>query len=306
MTDIIYIDRQTGQKYTEKVYKGCALRFLYGDSWLSRSLRPWLLPSLTKWPWFSHFYGHLQKHPSSVRKILPFIEKFGIDSSEFLDPISTYRSFNDFFIRKLKSKARPIDPDPCVAVMPADGRYYFYADIDQCPGFIIKGQKFELEALLGEPRLAKEFQGGSMVLARLCPSDYHRFHFPCDCLPGPTTLINGWLYSVNPWAVKRNIQILTQNKRTLCELQTPFFGKVLYMEIGATSVGSIQETYTPGQWQVKGAEKGYFEFGGSALILLFAKNTITFDSDLLAATEEGFEIRCLLGQSMGRRGRYLS
>ena len=139
-----------------------------------------------------------------------------------------------------------------------------------------------------------------MVLARLCPTDYHRFHFPCDCLPGQTKLINGWLYSVNPLAVKKNIQILTQNKRTLCLLDTPLFGSVAYMEIGATSVGSIQETYVVDRFQVKGAEKGYFEFGGSALILLFPKNTIQFDSDLLAATEQGLEMRCLLGQSMGR------
>lgn len=301
MTDIIYIDRLTGKKCIEKVYKEQALRLLYGDSRLSRLLRPWLLPSLARWPGFSHLYGYLQKHPSSVRKIRPFIEKFDVDSSEFLEPISAYRSFNDFFIRKLRPAARPIDSDPCTAVIPADGRYYFYADIAQCPGFIVKGQKFELDALLGNSSLAKEFQGGSMVLARLCPSDYHRFHFPCDCLAGPTKLINGWLYSVNPVAVKKNIHILTQNKRTLCELQTPLFGRVLYMEIGATNVGSIQETYTPGEWQPKGAEKGYFEFGGSALILLFAKNTIAFDADLLAATEEGLEIRCLLGQSMGKK-----
>ena len=65
-------------------------------------------------------------------------------------------------------------------------------------------------------------------------------------------------------------------------------------------VGSIRETYTPFQKQAKGAEKGYFEFGGSSLILLFQKNRIKFDLDLLKATEEGFEIRCLLGQSMGR------
>lgn len=306
MTDILYIDRQTGQQQTEKVYKGRALHLLYGKSQLSRLLRPWLLPSLAKWPWFSRLYGYLQKHPFSARKIQPFIQKFGIDSSEFLDPVSSYRSFNDFFIRKLKPESRPIYSDPCTAVMPADGRYYFYADITNCPGFIVKGQKFELEALLGDAVLAKEFQGGSMVLVRLCPSDYHRFHFPCDCLPGPTKFINGWLYSVNPLAVKRNIHILTQNKRTLCELRTPLFGRVLYMEIGATNVGSIQETYTPNQWQSKGTEKGYFEFGGSALILLFAKNSIQFDADLLATTERGIEIRCLLGQSMGKSIRSLA
>jgi len=300
MSGILYIDRQTGQLQIEKVYKERALHLLYGESRLSRLLRPWLLPFLAKWPWFSRLYGYLQKHPTSARKIPAFIQQFDVDSSEFLERVSSYRSFNDFFIRKLKPEARPTHSDPYTAIIPADGRYYFYNDITTCPGFIIKGQKFELETLLGNASLAQEFQGGSMVLARLCPSDYHRFHFPCDCLPGSTQLINGWLYSVNPMAVKRNIQILTQNKRTLCELHTPLFGRVIYMEIGATNVGSIKETYSPNQWQVKGAEKGYFEFGGSALILLFAKNTIQFDSDLLAATKQGLEIRCLLGQSMGK------
>ena len=297
---IIYIDRQTGEQKIEKVYKEHTLRLFYGESRLSGFLRRWFLPTLTQSPWFSRLYGYLQKSPSSMRNIRPFINQFEVDCSEFLEPISTYRSFNDFFIRKLKPEARPIASDPYTAIIPADGRYYFYADIDTCSGFIVKGEKFQLKTLLGHASLAKEFQGGSMVLARLCPSDYHRFHFPCDCLPGPTALINGWLYSVNPLAVKKNIHILTQNKRTLCELHTPLFGRVLYMEIGATNVGSIQETYAPNQWQIKGAEKGYFEFGGSALVLLFAKNTILFDSDLLAATEQGLEMRCLLGQSMGK------
>lgn len=300
MTDIVYIDRQAGQKFTEKVYKERAVRLLYGDTWLSRLISPWLLPLLSKFSWFSVLYGYLQKHPFSAHKIQPFIEAFDVDTSEFLDPVTQFRSFNDFFIRRLKHEARPIATDPCVAVIPADGRYYFYPNIEQCQGFIVKGKKFELEALLREPSLAQEYRDGSMVLARLCPSDYHRFHFPCDCLPGPTQLINGRLYSVNPLAVKQNIQILTQNKRTLCELRTPIFRRVLYLEIGATNVGSIRETYTPGEWQPKGAEKGYFEFGGSSLILLFAKNTIEFDPDLLKATEEGLEIRCLLGQSMGK------
>lgn len=300
MTNIVYIDRQTGQKLNEKVYKERALRLLYGDSWLSRLTRPWLLPFLAKSPLFSALYGRLQKHPSSARKIRPFIETFGVDSSEFLEPVEHFRSFNDFFIRRLKPEARPLAADPSVAVIPADGRYYFYANIKECEGFIVKGRKFKLEHLLGQASLAQEYQEGSMVLARLCPTDYHRFHFPCDCLPGPTKVINGWLYSVNPMAVKKNINILAENKRTLCELQTPLFGRVLYMEIGATNVGSIQQTYTPEQWQPKGAEKGYFEFGGSALVLLFAKDTIKFDPDLLAATAEGFEIRCLLGQPMGK------
>jgi phosphatidylserine decarboxylase len=300
MTNIVYIDRRTGRKETEKVYEEKALRLLYGDGWLSRLFSPWLLPLSTQWPFFSRLYGAMQKQPRSRRKIRPFIKQFGVDTSEFLDPVSSYRSFNDFFIRRLNPSARPIAQEVDTAIIPADGRYYFYSDIDQCAEFIVKGQKFKLEDLLGDASLAREYQGGSMVLARLCPSDYHRFHFPCDCLPEPTRLINGRLYSVNPLAIKKNIHIFTQNKRTLCELHTTHFGRILYMEIGATCVGSIHETYLPSQWHSKGSEKGYFEFGGSSLILLFARNTIAFDADLAAATQSGIEIRCLLGQSMGK------
>ena len=138
-----------------------------------------------------------------------------------------------------------------------------------------------------------------MVMGRLCPSDYHRFHFPCDCTPGPARLINGWLFSVNPWAVRRNVHIFTQNKRAVTELDSKPFGKVLMVEIGATSVGSIQQTYTPGIPQLKGAEKGYFEFGASSLILLFPPGSLTLAPDLLSISPH-LEIRCLMGQELGR------
>lgn len=299
MAEIVYIDRLTGQKKIEKVYKGRALRLLYGDSWISRVLRPAFLPLLSKWSFFSSVYGRLQKRPSSAKKIHPFIQKFEVDATEFLAPPSSFRSFNDFFIRHLKPEARPIVAGNKVAVMPADGRYYFYQAIDQADGFIVKGKKFDLKALLGREELARDYAQGSMVIVRLCPSDYHRFHFPCACLPGQTHLVNGWLYSVNPLAIKRNLNIFTENKRTLCELWTEDFGRILYLEIGATNVGSIRQTYQPFTQQRKGAEKGYFEFGGSSLILLFEKESIQFDEDLLKATQAGYEIRCLMGQRMG-------
>lgn len=299
MKDIIYINRLTGLQETEKVYGGKSLKLLYGDDWISRLVRPSLLSLLVKWPVFSALYGAWQKKSFTKKKILPFIHHFNVDSSEFLHPISHYNSFNDFFIRQLKPNARPVMGNAKTAVMPADGRYYFYQNIKETDGFVVKGEKFTLESLLQDSDLAKEYDEGSMVIVRLCPSDYHRFHFPCDCLPGPTTLIKGWWYSVNPWAIKRDIQIFSKNKRTLCQLQTQEFGKVLYLEIGATSVGSIRQTYQPGLPYAKGEEKGYFEFGASSLILLFPKGSIQFDTDLIEATKKGFEMRCLMGQSMG-------
>jgi phosphatidylserine decarboxylase len=299
MNDIVYLNRLTGKQEVEKVYKGNLVQLLYGNHWLSCLLRPSLIPLLCKWPFFSALYGYFQKLPWSARKIQPFIDMFNVDTSEFLEPVSHYRSFNDFFIRRLKPEARPLASGEEKAIIPADGRYYVYQDIDSAEGFVIKGQKFNLTTLLEDENLASAYQGGGMVIARLCPSDYHRFHFPCDCLPGETRWINGWLYSVNPIAIKRDLNIFTKNKRTVCELQTKTLGRVLYLEIGATNVGSIQETYTPLACHAKGVEKGYFEFGGSALILLFAKGTIQFDSDLLEATQKGLETRCLMGQSMG-------
>jgi phosphatidylserine decarboxylase len=301
MTEIIFIDRQTGQKQVEKIYQDKALRFLYGDGWATRFFSPLLLPLICRSSLFSRFFGALQKQKKSSKKIVPFIREFGVDESEFLDPVSSYQSFNEFFIRRLKPEARPIDPDPDVAIIPADGRYYFYENISHCNEFIVKGEKFCLKELLRDDTLAEKYQEGSMVLARLCPTDYHRFHFPVDCIAGETKLINGWLYSVNPLAIRKNIHTFSQNKRTLCQLDSAGFGKVLYLEVGATTVGSIQETYTPNQPQLKGAEKGYFEFGGSALVLLFPPRSIRFDEDLLKATQEDFEIRCLLGQRMGSR-----
>jgi len=298
MEPIIYIDRTTGKQEQEKVFGGAFLRFLYGDSLLSKTLGRALLPLVVKNPLFSSLYGWWQNQSWTARSVLPFIKKYEVDDSEFLEPAQSFRSFNDFFVRKLKPEARLVAPGDTVAVIPADGRYLFHQRIDRSDGFVIKGEKFHLPDLLQDEALAEEFDQGSMVMARLCPTDYHRFHFPCACVPGETRLINGWLYSVNPVAIKKDIHIFSQNKRTLTVLQTKRFGKVLYLEIGATSVGTIVETYIPNQPQDKGAEKGYFSFGGSSLILLFEPGAIQFDADLLKAYPH--EIRCLMGQSMGR------
>lgn len=298
-SEIVYIDRLTRQKNIEKVYGASALQFLYGSGLASLIFGKPLLQLIARWPFFSKLYGYWQKLPFTKGKILPFIQKYHIDQTEFLQPVDAFASFNDFFIRKLKNEARPIVEDDQIAIMPADARYLFFQNIDTAQGFLVKGAKFTLKSLLNDEKLAAAYENGSMVIARLCPTDYHRFHFPVDCTPGTAQLINGWLYSVNPIALKKNIEIFTQNKRAITSLQSNHFGKVLFIEIGATNVGSIIQTYQPEAFAVKGAEKGYFSFGASSIILLFPPNSIEFDSDLLAATEAGFEIRCLFGQSMG-------
>lgn len=299
MNTIIYIDRESGKQCTEKVYGAKALELLYGDDWLSKLFGWPLLHFFAKFPLWSWVYGLWQKAPWSKRKIQPFIKDFELDPSEFLKDPSLYLSFNDFFVRKLKPQTRPIAAGKKQAVLPADARYLVYPHIKEAEGFVVKGQKFDLSTLLDDSELAKKYCNGTMVMARLCPSDYHRYHFPCDCIPGQTKFINGWLYSVNPIALKKNIEIFTQNKRAYCVLETEYFGDVIYMEVGATNVGTIHQTYTPYVPVAKGDEVGYFSFGASSLILLFEEGKILLDKDLIEATKNGFEIRGLMGQSMG-------
>ncbi|MGE5196630.1 MAG: phosphatidylserine decarboxylase, partial [Anaerolineae bacterium] len=300
MSDIYYIDRRTKKQEKEQVYGKVFIEILYGKNWIAHLFSFLLLPLFCKISWVSKLYGKFQRSPYSRCKIKPFIDKFRIDTSEFLDSVETFHSFNDFFIRKLKPSSRPIAIGDEVAILPADGRYLVYPIIQKADGFLIKGQKFSLGKLLLNPTLAHKYEQGAMVLARLCPIDYHRFHFPADCIAETPVAIPGDLFSVNPMALKKNIEIITQNKRAMTMLHTKRFGTILYIEVGATYVGSIHQTFTPGQRFLKGQEKGYFSFGGSCLILLFEPFRIEFDQDLLDASKHKIEIRGLLGQSLGK------
>lgn len=297
--DIHYIDRASQQVEKEQVYGRFFLELLYSKRWISHIMSMLFLPLVAKNAFASHLYGLFQKSRFSRCKVRPFIEKFGVDASEFKDPVESFKSFNDFFVRKLKPEARPIAQGADVAVLPADARYWFFQDLHRNDGIVVKGETFSLTDLLQSVPLAEKYARGSMAIARLCPTDYHRFHFPCNCVPVQPQLINGPLYSVNPIALKRNIHILSENKRVVTRLKSENFGTILYIEIGATYVGSIVQTFTPDQAVYKGDEKGYFSFGGSCLILLFEPGRIQFDPDLLAATSRGLEIKALFGQSMG-------
>ncbi len=293
-SDILYLDRITKEIQTEKVFGKAFLEASYGEG-----ITPFFLPLIAKYSFASRLYGAFQNTSFSKKKIKPFIEEFQVDPSEFLQKPDAFSSFNDFFVRKLLPSARPIAPGRDVAILPADGRYLVYPNIEEADGFVVKGKKFSLEELLVNKELADSYARGSMVIARLCPTDYHRFHFPCSCVPSVSNLLQGSLYSVNPLALRKKIEILSQNKREITFLQTANFGRVLFIEVGATFVGSIHQTYCPNEPYAKGDEKGYFSFGGSTLILLFEPDTIQFDQDLIDASFSKLEVKGLMGQSLG-------
>jgi len=163
--EIEYIERATGQKCLEKVYGHKALSLLYGDGFWRRVFSMLVLPALANLPLFSHLYGRLQKQGSSRKKIAPFIQAYGVDESEFA--AHDFRSFNDFFIRKLKPEKRPIVNDPKVIAMPADGRYLVYPKFNQ---FIVKGQEFSLFEFLQSRADQNRYSEGPMAIVRLCHS----------------------------------------------------------------------------------------------------------------------------------------
>ncbi len=293
MKPITYRNRYTGELETEQVYGEGFLKWAYGNP-----LGKIALHSFIKRPFFSKWYGRRMNHPKTRSKVDPFIVDYSMNTKDFLDEAESFEHFNAFFYRKLKPEARPI-ADAAV-VFPADGRHLGFENAEEVAGVFVKGQQWNLKQLIDDDNLYKEFANGSLVLSRLCPVDYHRYHFPLAGIPSETVIINGPLFSVSPIALRKNLNYMWQNKRTRTILDTPNHGKVLIMEIGATCVGSIHQTYKPGQTIEKGAEKGYFAFGGSSTITIFQKNRVTLDTDLLEHSANQQELYAKMGDSMGK------
>lgn len=293
---ITYWNRHTGREEEEQVYGGAWLEWIYGSA-----LGKLALHALVKRAAFSVLYGALMDAPSSVQRIGPFIREFGLDPAEFLDAPETFRSFNEFFFRKLRREVRPVDGREEVAVLPADGRHLGFADASAAESVYVKGQRFDLVALLGEVD-AELYRGGALVCSRLCPVDYHRFHFPVGGIPSEAVRTGGYLYSVNPVALRLNLGYLWENVRWKVTVESERFGRVAMVAVGATNVGSVVETYREGERVEKGAERGYFRFGGSYMMTFFEPGRVILEDDLLEAGRTGRELYARFGTALGRAG----
>jgi phosphatidylserine decarboxylase len=294
LKSIQFYNRGTRTIETEAIYGETALRLAYENP-VGRGV----LELLVKRGIFSRWYGWRMDLAGSREKVLPFIAKYGLNPAEFAEKPETFKTFNEFFYRKLKPGARPIHSDANSVVFPADGRHLGFQDISQSDGFFVKGQQFNMESFLGDSALGERYRRGTFVLSRLCPVDYHRFHFPVGGIPRKPRLINGPLYSVSPIALGKRLAYLWKNKRVVTQVETERLGTVLIVEIGATNVGSIHQTYTPGIPMDKGAEKGYFAFGGSSTVTIFEPGKVTLDEDLLAQSALPRELYAKMGEHLG-------
>lgn len=291
-SSLLIWNRKKSQEEEEKVYGDSLIRWLYGTR-VGQGLADHLLSS----SWVSRLYGYYQSSSLSSFKVQQFIADFNISIEDFEE--GPFKSFNEFFIRRFKVGARKFSNDPEVFPAFAEGRYFAYASSRPDQSYPVKGKSLSAQALLGTEVNAQEFEGGPLFIARLNPTDYHRFHFPDEGRVLHTYTIHGSLQSVNPIALSYNENILIQNERKVSILQTKNFGKIAYIEVGAMCVGKIIETH--GVEFQRGEEKGYFLFGGSTVIVMGQPGIWMPSSDLLEQTFLGRETLVLLGDQVGQR-----
>lgn len=258
-----------------------------------------LVELLLKKKLFSKLYGYYCDTKISSRKINDFIKDFKIDMSEYASTNGKYSSFNEFFIRALNPGTREMDKNKDILISPCDGKISAYEDINLDDLVQVKGLTYSLKELLKDNEIYNLYHGGTCLIFRLCPTDYHRFHFIDDGVCGDTTKIKGHYYSVNPIALKSVKRLFCENKREWSVFHSDNFSDVIYVEVGATCVGSIIQSFTPNEKITKGEEKGYFKFGGSTVILFFKKGVVKIHEDLITQTQLGFETSVLMGEKIG-------
>lgn len=244
----------------------------------------------------SNLCGALNRLSSSKTKIPGFVQTLGIDADEAELPLGDYRTLDEFFCRRLKPEARPIEQSPLRFLAPADGRTMVFPSIGNRE-FVVKGCRVNLAELFGDVTEAEGYINGTAIVVRLAPCDYHRFHFPDSGSATNARLVGGRLHSVHPIALENKARSFS-NKRTISFLESEGFGRVALIEVGAFAVGTIVQTYQPGPVS-RGQEKGYFRFGGSTVVVLLPADRVILDEDLLSASERGLETFVKMGTSIG-------
>ncbi|KAL1405276.1 phosphatidylserine decarboxylase [Vanrija albida] len=300
--NILVQDRLTGQFQEEKmaVYVRLGIRVLYkgarGKMAGARAKR--LLKSM------SIKQGIKYDSPSSVADIKPFIAFHRLNVEEILDPLDSFKTFNEFFYRRLKPGARPVE-DPGNErrlVSAADCRLMVFDTVSDAKQIWIKGRDFTVSRLIGptyQP-IVSNYNGGALAIFRLAPQDYHRFHSPVRGRIGKMTDIDGEYYTVNPQAIRTALDVYGENVRKVVPIISEEFGTVMTIWVGAMMVGSIGTSVEEGQMVERGDELGWFAFGGSTLVVVFERGRVIWDEDLQANGKAAIETLVRVGMGLGR------
>ena len=263
-----------------------ALRLLYGTRMGRAALKALIHPRL------SRMAGRYLDSRHSRWLIAPFVKRCGLDLTEY-EP-TEYGSFNAFFVRQKRSEYLRPDMDPEHLVSPCDGFLSAYEIGADCR-YTIKGIDYSLAGLLADSALAKRFRGGRCLIFRLTPQNYHRYWYIDSGIREKPVVLPGVLHCVRPIACER-YPVYAQNSREYVLIHTENFGDIIQMEVGALLVGRIRN-HPNGPEVCRGEEKGYFEFGGSTIVLLFERGRIALDAPM----RTDIEMPVRAGERIGTR-----
>ena len=250
---------------------------------------------IVSFPVFSKMAGFYLSTKLSCRMIKSFIEKNNIDMSLFEDV--EYKNYNEFFSRKIKKDKRPIDYNPDAFISPCDSKLTVLK-ISSDTLFTLKHTTYSVSSLLKNEALAKEYDGGYVLIFRLTVDDYHRYCYTDNGKKEKNTFIKGKLHTVNPIA-NDYYPIYKENSRSYSILHSENFGDIITMEVGALLVGKIVNHHEEAEVK-RGEEKGFFKFGGSTVVLMVKKDTVKIDEDILKNSEEDFETVVKYGEKIGK------
>ncbi len=242
----------------------------------------------------SNIVKSYMESPLSKGRINKLIKLHNIDMNEYEN--REFSSFNDFFTRKIADGKRIIDENPESVISPADSKLTVY-DIDGESVYRIKGCDYSIVKLLGgDYELAREFLGGKCFIYRLTVDNYHRYCYPDGGVEESYRFIPGVLHTVNPIATAR-YDVYGKNCRELTVINSDNFGKMAYIEVGAMLVGRINNYHPDGKFK-RGDEKGYFSFGGSTIIVLYKKDTVSVDADIAENSKTEIETTVKYGEKV--------
>lgn len=234
----------------------------------------------------ANIYAKYMNSKLSKHKIKKFIKKNNINMSEYED--KDYLSFNDFFMRNIKSGKRIVN-DGLISV--CDSKLSVYK-INENSSFKIKNSIYTVKELIQEENTNYKYA----CIFRLCVDDYHHYVYPDDGKIIKTKYLKGCLHTVQPIALKK-YKVFSENSRCVTLLDCKNLGKICYIEVGAMIIGKIVNEEK--KYFKKGEEKGHFEFGGSTVILLFEKE-IDINKIILDNTNKDIETIVKLGDNIGR------
>lgn len=273
-TKTISKDMQYGSKY---------LNFLYNNI-LGRGILKLIIC-----PAFSKICGKYNNMSISKKKIDTFIKKYNIDINEYEK--KEYSSFNEFFTRK--KQAINFDKEKNNFIAPADSKLMVYKIKDDMT-IKIKQSLYTIEELIEDKINLEQFKNGNCLVFRLSMNDYHRYCCVDNCIIEKSKKIKGKLHTVS--SISNKHKVYSQNTRICNYMTTDNFDKIIYIEVGALLVGKINN-YNKNKYN-KGDEKGYFELGGSTIIIL-TNDKIKIDNDILEYSNKGIETKVKYGEKIG-------